>query len=225
MARVYTAAPIPPVSFAGPVSSDPALKPVDDTPAQVRVWLNRSPITRTGRLSGAARLARSTASRKGRLWPMKFCVRDTGGSWCFFPSLGKFFQALFDESTRWRLVSDFPRSQITIPSSPQVGLCLSILVYHERDNFAETSFRSPCWVEIRKVGSGVCNKYEFLARIFSSTVGHVKLIAVIGILKNVFNQGAVREAVLDLFTRRNVLRYRILTSASSLHSSTHTRTS
>ena len=30
----------------------------------------RSPITRTGRLSGAARLARSTASRNARLWPM-----------------------------------------------------------------------------------------------------------------------------------------------------------
>ena len=53
----------------------------------------RSPITSTGRFNGAARLARSTASRKARLDPTNWLVRSTPIGWCFSPSLGKKFHA------------------------------------------------------------------------------------------------------------------------------------
>ena len=49
----------------------------------------RSPITSTGRSSGAARLARSTASRKEEDWPTSWVLRSIPRSWDNFPPLGK----------------------------------------------------------------------------------------------------------------------------------------
>jgi hypothetical protein len=45
-------------------------------------------------LSGAARLARSTASRKARLWPMNWSVRSMvlADCWWQIPPFGKDFQ-------------------------------------------------------------------------------------------------------------------------------------
>src|SRR4249919_2982607 len=47
----------------------------------------RSPITRTGRFNGAARLARSTESRKARLDPTNWFVRSMCGQLVFLTTL------------------------------------------------------------------------------------------------------------------------------------------
>src|SRR5258707_15185551 len=62
-------------------------------------------MTSTGRSSGAARLARSTASRKEVDWPTSWVLRSIPEHWRILPRVGKTY-ALISPFRRWFL-ADF----------------------------------------------------------------------------------------------------------------------
>jgi hypothetical protein len=64
------------------------------------------PITSTGRSSGAARLARSTASRKEEDWPTNWVLRSIPTYWEIPPRLGKQNQAF--KALKSAIFSGFP---------------------------------------------------------------------------------------------------------------------
>jgi hypothetical protein len=100
----------------------------------------RSPITSTGRSSGAARLARSTASRKEEDWPTNWVLRSTTKHWDDFPCFGKNKQFPLEVETQETAVfRHFPR------------LARS-LFRREHAPQGETDFREEEMIDMSKLG-------------------------------------------------------------------------